>query len=57
MNIEADAHDDGVWDFWDRNKEFYDAVLKYYRDNPDPDIVCHEGDGAADSKSEAEAQI
>ena len=52
MDAPADEQDDELWDFWERNDEFYNCVVAYYKANPDADIDVHEKDGAAESESD-----
>lgn len=52
MDVAADQQDDDLWEFWERNEEFYDCVVAYYKAHPDVDIDVHEKEGAADSESE-----
>ena len=44
--------DECLWDFWERNEEFYELVVAYYKANADDYIDVYKRDGAADSDSD-----
>ena len=52
--LDPEEQEDYCWEFWERNVEFYDLVMAYYKSNPDVNIDAHEKDVADDSESDDE---
>ena len=53
MTKSPEDQDSDLWEFWDRDEEFYNLVAQHYGQHPDDSVDVHECGGAADSDSEA----
>ena len=56
MNKSPEDNDSDLWEFWDRDEEFYNLVSQYYGQHPDDGVDIYESGGAADSDSELEVE-
>ena len=57
MTKSPEDNDSDLWEFWDRDEEFYNLVSQYYGQHPDDGVDIHESGGAADSDSELEVEV
>ena len=56
MTKSPEDNDPDLWEFWDRDEEFYNLVSQYYGQRPDNGVDIHKSGGAADSDSELEVE-
>ena len=42
MTKSPEDNDSELWEFWDRDEEFYNLVSQYYGQHPDDGIDIHE---------------
>ena len=52
LDVQPEEQDECLWDFWERNEDFYELVVAYYKEFADDYIDVYERDGAADSDSD-----
>ncbi len=57
MNLGIDDNDEKLHNMFDRSMDFYEDIVTYYKQQPDPDVTVLEFDMDNDSESDREETV